>query len=566
MQSARRQNKGLLRAAALFSVFVNLLMLTGPLFMLQIYDRVLGSRSEETLVALFILMAFLFATMGVLDYLRGRILTRYGLAIQARLEGRVFAAIMTKAAIAPNPNLVANATRDLDAVQRFCASPVFTAVFDIFWTPVFLAGILVFHAWLGLLALVGGGLLIVLTILNQIVTKSPAQQMFEAAAQAERLATQLKAEAEMVTALGLRDAGFARWLTLRRDAARFTLQYSDRAGRFTIAIKAFRMFLQSAMLGLAAYLVLQNQVTAGAMIASSILMGRALAPVELMVGQWSVLQQARLGWRNLVTLLDTVEPSPARMALPQPKAVLTAESLTLVAPGQSQAALKMVSFKVEPGQAMGVIGPSGAGKSTLARAITGVWKPAGGKLRLDGVALNQYDPEVLGHHIGYLPQRVQLFDGSIRDNIAGLSTDPDDAAVVKAARTADAHQMILRLPDGYDTLVSAGGGLLSGGQMQRIGLARAVYGDPVILVLDEPNSNLDNDGSEALNAAIRALKSAGQAVLIMAHRPAAIQECDLLLVLEDGRARAFGPRDQVLGSTVRNASQITGLGQLGGVA
>ncbi|HGG06746.1 MAG TPA: ATP-binding cassette domain-containing protein, partial [Aliiroseovarius sp.] len=459
LRAARSQSKGLFWAAALFSVFVNLLMLTGPLFMLQIYDRVLGSRSEETLLALFILMAFLFATMGVLDYLRGRILTRFGLAIQARLEGRVFAAIMTKAALAANPNKVANAMRDLDAVQRFTASPVFTAVFDIAWTPVFLAGILVFHPWLGVLALVGGGLLIALTILNQIVTKTPAQQAYQATAQADRLSGQLKAEAEMVTALGLREAGFERWLAHRQDAAKHTLLYSDRAGWFTTAIKAFRMFLQSAMLGLAAYLVLQNQVTAGAMIASSILMGRALAPVELMVGQWSVLQQARQGWRNLATLLDTTHVPPPRMALPRPKAVLTAEKLTLVAPGQSRAALKMISFKVEPGQAMGVIGPSGAGKSTLARALTGVWKPAGGTLRLDGVALDQYDPAVLGRYVGYLPQRVQLFDGTIRENIAGLATNPDDAAVAKAARTADAHQMILRLPDGYDTPVSTGGGL-----------------------------------------------------------------------------------------------------------
>jgi len=321
--------------------------------------------------------------------------------------------------------------------------------------------------------------------------------------------------------------------------------------------KTFRLFLQSAMLGLGAYLVLQNELTPGAMIAGSILLGRALAPVELLINQWSLYQRAREGWDNLAILLGEVPVEPARTALPKPRAILEAQQVTIVPPGEHQAALRMMTFRIEPGQAVGVIGTSGAGKSTLARALTGLWRPAGGKIRLDGAALDQYDPDVLGQHVGYLPQNVHLFDGTIKDNIARMDAQPDDAQVVAAAKRAAAHEMILKLPDGYDTRVTANGGRLSGGQIQRIGLARAMYGDPVVLVLDEPNSNLDNDGSLALNDAIRTLKAEGKCVLIMAHRPAAIQECDMLLVIEGGARRAFGPKDEVLREMVQNHETIT---------
>ena len=566
LRQVRRQSRWLFRAAALFSVFVNLLMLTGPLFMLQVYDRVLGSRSEETLMALFILMGFLFATMGALDYLRGRVLARIGAAIQARLEDRVFSAVLVRAAQSPRPDQVPNSLRDLDAVQRFVGSPVFAALYDIPFTPLFLAGILIFHPLLGALALVGGGILIFLTYLNQALSKAPSKQAMISSISAEQQAAQIKNEAEMVRALGMQEAAFQRWQKARSQAAGANLEFSDLSGRFSTLSKTFRMFLQSAMLGLGAYLVLQGAVTAGAMIAASILLGRALAPIDLVIGQWKLIEQARDGWRKLGELLAEQPAEAPRTKLPRPQAHLRAESLTVVPPGQSHASLRIVNFEVKPGQALGVIGPSGAGKTTLARAITGVWRPAGGKIRLDGAAIEHFDPAMLGQHIGYLPQRVQLFDGTIAENIARLALEPDDAAVVEAAQKADAHSMILKLPQGYDTRVSTGGGMLSGGQMQRIGLARALYGNPVILVLDEPNSNLDNEGSEALNNAIREVKAAGNAVLIMAHRPAAIQECELLLVLDGGAVRAFGPRDEVLAKTVQNARQIVREPGHGGVS
>jgi ATP-binding cassette subfamily C protein len=319
------------------------------------------------------------------------------------------------------------------------------------------------------------------------------------------------------------------------------------------------------MLGVGAYLVLQGQLSAGAMIASSILLGRALAPIEVLVGQWAVVQRAQEGWGRLAALLSAQPEDMARTALPRPRAMLDISALTVVPPGASRAVLRMVSFKLEPGQALGVIGASGSGKSTLARALIGVWRPIGGTIRLDGATLDQYDPDILGSYIGYLPQRVALFDGTIAENIARLDVSADPAKIVDAARRAAAHDMILKLPDGYDTRVSTIGNRLSGGQIQRIGLARALYGDPVVLVLDEPNSNLDNEGSLALNQAIRAMKAADNAVLIMAHRPAAIQECEVLLMLEDGARRAFGPRDQVLREILKNHGEVTRAAGPGGV-
>lgn len=533
--------------------------------MLQVYDRVLGSRSEETLIALSILVAFLYGIMGILDYTRGRVMARIGARFQSHLDRRVFSAVMRKSATGQTTGVASTGLGDLESVQRLMVSPALSAGFDIPWTPFFLAGIALFHPWLGLLALGGGTVLVAITLLNQFFSKRPVLQANAATLQAQTMGDQLRGESELVQSLGMRDAAFSRWKTARDRSLSETIKSSDVSGTFSSMTKALRLFLQSAMLGLGAYLVLQDQLTPGAMIAGSILLGRALAPIEQIIGQWAIVQRASKGWANLAQLLSDVPPEQARTALPIPEAKLEVQQVTVVLPGQQQAALRMVSLSIEPGQACGIIGPSGAGKSTLARAITGVWRAAGGKIRLDGAALDQYDPDVLGHHIGYLPQRVQLFEGTIAENIARLSLHPDDAKVIEAAKKAAAHEMILQLPEGYDIRVSSNGGRLSGGQIQRIGLARAMYDNPVVLVLDEPNSNLDNDGSEALSAAIRATKAEGGCVLIMAHRPAAIQECDLLLMLEGGARRAFGPKDEVLREVAQNHAQIKGGKKPGGV-
>lgn len=557
LREARAQSRWLYWAVGIFSFFVNLLMLTGPLYMLNVYDRVLGSRSFETLIALSVLVAFMYGMMGILDYTRGRIMARVGARFQAALDGRVFDAAIRATTRTRALKEAATGLRDLEAVQRLITSPVLMSFFDLPWSPIFFAGIFLFHPMLGILALAGGTLLITFAFINQRVTKKPLAQANSATFQAEQMGTQIRNEAEMVQALGMRKSTFTRWKAARDRSLAETIAAADGSGTFSALIKAFRLFLQSAMLGLGAYLVLINELTPGAMIAGSILLGRALAPVEMLVNQWASVQRAREGWQNLAVLLTEIRPEEERTELPKPRAILDANQVTIIPPGEQQASLRMISFRVEPGQAVGVIGPSGAGKSTLAKALTGVWHPAGGKIRLDGAALDQYDPQALGSHIGYLPQRVQVFDGTIKDNIARMSPQPDDAAVVAAAKAAAAHEMILGFPDGYETRVSAAGGRLSGGQLQRIGLARALYGDPVVLVLDEPNSNLDNEGNLALNSAIKAFKSAGKIVLIMAHRPAAIQECDMLLVLEGGMRRSYGPKDEVLKELVKNHEQIT---------
>ncbi|MBW4973444.1 type I secretion system permease/ATPase [Roseovarius mucosus] len=564
LRAARRESRSLYWFVGIFSFFANLLMLTGPIYMLQVYDRVLSSRSVETLIALSVLVLFLYTMMGLLDYARGRIMGRVGARFQARLDRRVFDAVIRKSAIQPDAN-TATGLRDLESIQRLMTSPVLLAIFDMPWAPFFLAAIWVFHPWLGILALAGGALLVVVTLINQVVTRKPTGQANNASVQAESISEQLRNESEMIQAMGMRDAAFDRWQAARGRALSTAIEAADLGGTFTTSTKALRLLLQSAMLGLGAWLVLRGELTPGAMIAGSILMGRALAPIEQAIGQWALVQRAAKGWESLAELLGSVPPEQPRTPLPRPKARLEVSQLTMVPPGESQAVLKTLSFKIEPGQAVGVIGPSGAGKSTLARAITGVWRPAGGKIRLDGATLDQYAPNVLGELIGYLPQRVQLFDGTIADNIARLAPQPDPAKIVAAARKADAHEMILKLPNGYDTRVSASGGRLSGGQMQRIGLARAMYGDPMILVLDEPNSNLDNEGSEAVNLAIRSFKAEGKAVIVVAHRPAAIKECDMLLMLEAGVMRAFGPREKVLKDVLQNHQQVTESTGPGGV-
>jgi ATP-binding cassette subfamily C protein len=549
----RRRNAWLLWSVGLFSMAVNALMLTGPLYMLQVYDRVLGSRSAETLLALSVLILFLFAMMAVLDFARGRVAARYGARLQDALDTRIFAAALARAQRTGEGQ---TALQDLAAVQRLAASPVFMALFDLPWTPLFIAAILLFHPWLGALALVGMALLIVLALVNRARSHGPIADAAMAAQSADRVGAEMQGEAELIRALGMQGNAFARWHRQRRVALAEGMRASDLVGGFSATTRSLRLLMQSAILGLGAYLVLQAEMTAGAMIAGSILLGRALAPIDMVIGQWNAIAEAGQSWQRLRALLrDEVAAAP-RMPLPQPKARIEVSQLSVIPPGAQVPTLRGVSFAIAPGEAVGIIGPSGAGKSTLARAMTAVWQPAVGQIRLDGATLDQYDPDALGHYIGYLPQSVTLFAGTIAENIARLSATPDTQKVVSAARMAGAHEMILALPDGYETLVSGLGARLSGGQIQRIGLARALYGAPVLVVLDEPNAALDNDGSLALNNAVQAIKADGRAVLIMAHRPSAIRECDKLLVLSGGTTVMFGPTQEVLQKTLVNYADI----------
>ncbi|WP_416383920.1 type I secretion system permease/ATPase [Ruegeria faecimaris] len=560
------RNKGLsfLALAFLFSIFVNLLMLTGPLFMLQVYDRVLASRAVETLTALFLIVALLYSLMAMLDFARGRIVARFGARFQSQLDERVFEATLRKSLVPQARAAPATALRDLEAIQNLCSSPVLLAVMDIPWTPVFLAAIFLFHPMLGWLAVAGGAILIVIALLNQALTHRKVAAAQQASARAGSFSEHARQAAEVVRSQGMQHDISQRWLTQRTDALRQTISASDWTGSFTSLTKSMRLFLQSAMLALGALLVLRNELSPGAMIAGSILLGRALAPVEQAVGQWALVERARSAWISLNRFLDTTPPEPDRTKLPVPDARLIAKGLTVVPPGADLPTLRNVSLKLEPGKALGVIGKSGSGKSTLAKALLGLWKPAVGEIRLGGATLDQYGTDDLGQHIGYLPQEVTLFNGTVTENIARMSQNPDSEAVIAAAKKAKAHDLILTLEKGYDTFLEGNDSQLSGGQKQRIALARALYGDPVLLILDEPNSALDADGTEALNTAIRELKAAGKSAIIMTHRPQAISECDDLAVVENGQVVKSGSRDEVLSAMVQNANAIKkGLARVG---
>ncbi|WP_442970006.1 type I secretion system permease/ATPase [Roseovarius sp. ZX-A-9] len=556
LRAARAEGTRLLWSVFLFSIFVNVLMLTGPLFMLQVYDRVLGSRSEETLVALAILVAALYGLMGCLDYARGRVLARFGARFQSRLDDRVFDAVLQRALLPKERGAPASGLRDLEMVQGIFTSPVMLALFDVPWTPLFIAAIFIFHPILGWLAVAGGAFLIVITLLNAVLTRGKTLEAQMASGQANAFAEQVRRSAEVVRSQGMGTAVSARWHMMRDKSLSDTMRASDWTGLFTAMTKTFRLFLQSAMLGVGAYLVLQGEMTAGAMIAGSILMGRALAPIEQTIGQWATVQRARAAWAALGELLQTTPPQVETHALPTPAPNVMFSSVSVMSQGAKAPTLSGVSFYLSEGETLGVIGKSGSGKSTLAKSILGLTRVAAGEVRFGGATLDQYGPDALGAYIGYLPQNVVLFNGTIAENIARMATMPDDAKVVEAAKRANAHEMILSLPDGYKTVILSEDSQLSGGQKQRIALARAFYGDPVLLVLDEPNSALDHDGSMALNAAVREFKATNRSVVILTHRPSAISECDRLIVIEGGRIKADGPRDEVLKSMVSNVRDI----------
>lgn len=555
LRRIRRRGRRFYWAVAIFSFVANLLMLTGPMYMLQVYDRVLASGSTETLVGLTLLMVFLYLMMGTMDFVRGRIMVRVGLQFAQDLQARVFNAVIRKSAVLPDRG-TSSGLQDLDNIHRLISAPLLIALLDMPWTPLFIAVIFVFHPLLGALALAGTLALVAITLANQLLSRRAQREAGALQHTAQIVADQFRTEAETVRAMGMQEAAHMRWQQTQRASDAHDLVAMNVGGAFATLTKTMRLFLQSAMLGLGAWLVIGGQMTPGGMIAGSILLGRALSPVESALTQWPLAQQGMQSWNDLAALLGEVPPDAARVVLPKPLGRLSVHALTVVPPGDRLAALKSLSFQVEPGQAVGVIGPSGTGKSTLARALVGVWPPAGGHIRLDGATLDHYGSDGLGQFIGYLPQQVHLFDGTLSDNIARLEQDADEDRVIAAAKMAGAHEMILELPQGYDTPVSADRSRLSGGQLQRIGLARALYNDPVLLVLDEPNANLDNAGSAALNTAIRQMKGRGRSVLIMAHRPAAIKECDMILMLDGGMRMAFGPKDEVLSGMVKNAKAI----------
>ena len=542
----------------IFSVLVNLLLLTGPLYMLHIYDRVLPSGTQQTLVALSLMALLAYTVMGVLDHARARITARIAARFLTQLDQRVFSLAMQSAESGKRKEPQAT-LKDLSSIENFIASPALLALFDLPWVPIFFAGIYLFHPVLGAMSLLSGIALIGLSLANQWASQSAFTAAMRSSEELELQTQQYLNRAMLIRALGMQSTTLTQQHQLQLATQVAQLHASDMTGLFTTIIKTLRMALQSAMLGLGAWLVLQEQLSAGGMIATSILFGRLLSPLEILTASWAVPQRALLGWARLRGQLSQIPAQHTPLALPRPAAQLSMHKATIVPPGGTVATLKLASFSLQAGSACGIIGAAGSGKSTLALAAMGVLPLADGTVQLGGTALTAYDPDNLGQYIGYLPQRMQLLPGTVAENITRYQPGAQQDLLFAAARNAGAFEMITQLPQGFDTDVRQ----LSGGQAQRIGLARALFGDPVLLVLDEPNSNLDNEGVAALNAAVRRFKRKGNTVLIIAHRPAAIQECDTLMVIENGQITAFGPKEDILRKMVKNHADISALSARG---
>lgn len=536
---------------ALISSVVNLLALTSPLYMLQIYDRVLSSGSVPTLIGLSVLAVGLYLFQAALDILRARVLLRIGEHFDSRLSGRVHDAVVRLPLLTRMPGDGLQPLRDLDNVRGFLSGQGPTALFDLPWMPLYLGICFLFHPLIGFTALGGAIILVSLTLLTNILSQKPIRDTISHNMSRNGLLEASRRNAEVVAALGLEQRLESRWKKENSAYLAANRRAGDISGGLGGLSKTLRMILQSAILGVGAWLVIHQEATGGVMIASSIMMGRALAPVDLAISSWRPFIMARQSWTRLQDLLAKVPPSPPVMALPAPRKELRIEGVTIVPPGEKKPTLMGVSCMVQAGSALGVIGPSGSGKSTFSRALVGAWPPAAGKIRLDGASLDQWDREALGQHIGYLPQGVELFDGSIAENIARFEEEADPEAIVAAARIAGAHELILRFEQGYETRIGEGGSALSAGQRQRIGLARALYGNPFLVVLDEPNANLDAEGEAAVVRAIASVRERGGIVVVVAHRPSAIGVVDLVLMIENGRQKAFGPRDEVLAQVLK---------------
>jgi PrtD family type I secretion system ABC transporter len=534
-----------LASVCVFSLFINLLMLTGPLFMLQVFDRVLSSGSIPTLLALTLLVVVLYALYGFLEFVRSRVVARVARVTDESLRERVFDAVAWHA-VHQSPEVRARPLQDLQVTRQFLQSPGPFALLDMPWTPVYLLVIYLMHPVLGLVSTIAVALLVVIAYVNDRVTRQHLQQSHRAVQRADVVSDESRTNAEVATVLGMLGAIRRRWLVAQDEALDSQMMAGDRGGMLTSASRALRLMFQSLILAAGAYLAVKQQISAGTMIAASILMARALAPVEMAVAHWAAFQGCRQAWARLKTCLNETPHNLARMDLPAPQGRVTVENLTAFAPGADKQILSGISFDLPAGSGLGIIGPTGAGKSTLARVIVGAWPALRGTVRLNGAAMDQWDPQVLGAHLGYLPQEVELFDGTIAENIARFSPDPDPRAIVKAAEEASIHDLVLKMADGYNTQISEGGARLSAGQRQRIGLARALYGEPTLVVLDEPNSNLDAHGESALIQAMESVRERGGTVIVVAHRPSAISVLDQLMMIRDGQMVAFGPKDEVL--------------------
>ncbi|TAI66252.1 type I secretion system permease/ATPase [Bradyrhizobium sp. Leo170] len=535
----------------LMSCVINVLYLTGSIFMLEVYDRVLPSRSVPTLVGLVVLAAGLYIAQGVLDLLRGRILGRIGTSLDEAINARVFDTIVRLPLLMGNRTEGLQPLRDLDNVRSFLGSQGPGAFFDLPWLPLYMAICFAFHWLLGVTALVGAIILITLTLITEFMSRSPAKEAMTLAARRNDLAAASRRNAEVLVAMGMSGRLQRRWSEANENYLAGNQRASDVAGGLGAVAKVLRMMLQSAVLAVGAYLVIFQEATGGIIIAGSILSARALAPIDLAIAHWKGFVAARQSWHRLSRLLQQMPPAGTQTVLQAPTKRLSVEAVSLAAPGDQRVIVADVAFVLEAGSGVGIIGPSGSGKSSLVRALVGVWMPFRGKVRLDGAALDQWSPDVLGRYVGYLPQDVELFAGTVAQNISRFDAGAKSDDIIAAAKEAGVHEMIIKMREGYDTQVGEQGTALSAGQAQRIALARALYGDPFLIVLDEPNSNLDSEGDEALTRAVRSARERGAIVVVVAHRPIGIEGVDQILVLKEGRIQAFGPKETVLAQVLQ---------------
>lgn len=527
-----------------FSFFVNLLMLVPSFYMLQVYDRAVGSGSLSTLLMLTLIMLLLMVTLGGLEWVRSRVMVRISTRLDTLLNRRLFDASFKQALNSGGMNASAQPLNDLSSLRQFLTGNGLFAFFDTPWIPIYLAVMFIFHPWYGWMGVISALLLGALAYLNEKLTQAPLQAANREQMAATTFTHKSLRNAEVVESMGMLADLRQRWSQRINKVLMLQSCASDRAGAIAAVSKTFRQIVQSLVLGLGAYLTIKHEISSGLMIAGSILLGRALAPIDQLIGIWKGFVGARAQYARLHELLQKVAAEPVRMSLPAPQGAITVENLSVSSPGNRTPLVRNLSFRVAAGEAVGIIGPSGAGKSTLARALLGIWPSLAGTVRLDGADISQWRRDELGRYLGYLPQDIELFEGSISENISRFG-EVDAAAVVAAARMAGVHELILQLPQGYDTLIGANGGGLSGGQRQRIGLARALYRAPRLVVLDEPNSNLDDTGEQMLGEALHKLKQSGATVFVITHRSGVLANMDKLLVLSQGELSLYGPRDKV---------------------
>ncbi|ODT64156.1 MAG: ABC transporter ATP-binding protein [Phenylobacterium sp. SCN 69-14] len=539
--------------AGVFSLVSNLLYLALPIFTFQIYGRVMASYSVPTLLVLTFMVLLAFLISGLIDDYRAKVLINYGVAMDQRVSGRVFSALFDSV-IRGNPAARSQALRDLDSFRQMMTGPAFGTVFDLPWMPVFMIILFIIDPIIGLVTMSGAGLLVLVAYLQDKATRPALKEANDAALRSYAFTDAALRNGEVVRAMGMVQPLGARWATFRSVTMERSANASERASVLSNVSKFIRQGIQVLIIALGAYLVVKGKIHSGLLFANMILAARALQPIERLVGSWDALNNGYRAYERLNTLFAEYKPTKATTTLPKPLGQLSVEGVNFAPQGATRFVLQGLNFKIEPGEMLGVIGPSGAGKSSLARLVVGIWQPNTGHVRLDGADVYSWDRAEFGRHVGYLPQDTELFSGSIRDNIARFRPDVDDEQVVKAAQVAGVHQLILRLPNGYDTDLGDAGHVLSAGQRQRVGLARALLGQPRLIVLDEPNAALDAEGEEALVGALDALKAGGSTIVIVSHKPSVFRSADKMLMLRDGRIEMFGPRDQVMARVVQPAT------------